>query len=145
MTTLLHTPQHVCLNLLSRKSHTYEVSISCTNLTLILHNSTFLIRPFSYGPLVRPCGVLDGPASKENMLSPSLRSKWVTWICSWDIWSRGKQSGPLDPSNLPRYLNNILTQVSRSHPETRRKIFFRKLVSTHKGGWCCPCPQNRGV
>ena len=49
------------------------------------------------------------------------------WKYSWFIWSRGKQSGSLDRSNLPRYLNSILTQVTRSHPETGGIFFSENL------------------
>jgi len=127
MATLLHSPQHLCLNLLYGQFHASEVSISFNNLTLILYNSNFLTRPFSYWLLVWPCGILDGPASQKNVLPPSLRAKWVMWKYSWIIWSRGKRSGPLDRSNLPRYLNSIVTQVTRSHPETGGNIFFSKI------------------
>lgn len=129
MAALLHSPQHLCLNLLSGQFHASEVSISFINLTLILHNSKFLIRPFSYGLLVWPCGILGGPASQKNVLPPPLRPKWVMWKYSWIIRSRGKRNGPLDRSNPPRYLNRTLTQVTRYHPET--------------GGNIPPAPENR--
>lgn len=124
MATLLYNPQNLCVKLLSGQFHTYEASISGINITLILPNSKFLTRTFSYGLLEWPCGIVDGPASQKNMLSPSLRSKWVMWKYSCVIWSRGKQSVPLDRSNLPRHLNSVLTQVTHSHYETGGNIFF---------------------
>jgi len=145
MATLLHTPQYLCLNLLSGQFHTSALSISLINLTLILHNSKFLTRQFSYGLLVWPCDILGGLASQKNVLPHSLRSKWVMRKYSWIIWSTGKRSGPLDRSNLPRYLKSILTRVTRIHPETGGNIFFSKIGIRPQGTMRLPCPQNKGV